>query len=157
MSIGKLIKHEKHMIWLSIISQFVSAYSVFSIIGFKVDIVSWEVTAVAEVVSAAFCWDWEFNRVKVGVTKIILIAVGWNAWQLILKKLAYHLRDLLRSTYIKAKWKLCSWLLFHVVSLLHGKVTMEFRHPDGRHVPVVLPRRSLLVMTGESRYLWSHG
>ena len=52
MSIGKLIKHEKHMICVSIISQFVSAYSVFSI-GFKVDIVSWEVTAVAEVVSAA--------------------------------------------------------------------------------------------------------
>ena len=34
---------------------------------------------------------------------------------------------------------------------------MEFRHPDGRHVSVILPRRSLLVMTGESRYLWSHG
>lgn len=34
---------------------------------------------------------------------------------------------------------------------------MEFRHPDGRHVSVVLPRRNLLIMTGESRYLWSHG
>ncbi|XP_022795895.1 alkylated DNA repair protein alkB homolog 8-like [Stylophora pistillata] len=45
-----------------------------------------------------------------------------------------------------------------IVSLsLGSQVTMEFRHPDGRHVPVVLPRRSLLVMTGESRYLWSHG
>jgi len=33
---------------------------------------------------------------------------------------------------------------------------MEFRHPDGHQVSVVLPRRSLLVMTGESRYLWSH-
>lgn len=48
-------------------------------------------------------------------------------------------------------------LLNHCLRLWHAQVTMEFRHPDGRHVPVVLPRRSLLVMTGESRYLWSHG
>ena len=34
---------------------------------------------------------------------------------------------------------------------------MEFRHPGGRKVPVFLQRRSLLVMTGESRYLWAHG
>lgn len=34
---------------------------------------------------------------------------------------------------------------------------MEFRHPDGRLVPVLLPGRSLLLMKGESRYLWSHG
>ncbi|XP_068702570.1 alkylated DNA repair protein alkB homolog 8-like [Montipora foliosa] len=40
---------------------------------------------------------------------------------------------------------------------LGSQVTMEFRHPDGRHLSMVLPRRSLLVMTGESRYLWSHG
>ncbi|KAL9971627.1 hypothetical protein ACROYT_G017818 [Oculina patagonica] len=45
-----------------------------------------------------------------------------------------------------------------IVSLsLGSQVTMEFRNPDGRHASVVLPRRSLLVMTGESRYLWSHG
>uniref|UniRef100_A0A7N8XTQ4 tRNA (carboxymethyluridine(34)-5-O)-methyltransferase n=1 Tax=Mastacembelus armatus TaxID=205130 RepID=A0A7N8XTQ4_9TELE len=40
---------------------------------------------------------------------------------------------------------------------LGSKVVMEFRHPDGRVVPVVLPGRSLLVMKGESRYLWTHG
>ncbi|XP_058489186.1 alkylated DNA repair protein alkB homolog 8 isoform X1 [Solea solea] len=40
---------------------------------------------------------------------------------------------------------------------LGAKTVMEFRHPDGRLVPVVLPRRSLLVMKGESRYLWTHG
>lgn len=34
---------------------------------------------------------------------------------------------------------------------------MDFRHPDGMKVPVFLSRRSLLIMTGESRYLWSHG
>lgn len=34
---------------------------------------------------------------------------------------------------------------------------MDFRHPDGEHLHVLLPRRSLLVMTGESRYVWSHG
>ena len=34
---------------------------------------------------------------------------------------------------------------------------MEFRHPDGRLIPVYLPPRSAMVMTGESRYVWSHG
>ncbi|XP_040903307.1 alkylated DNA repair protein alkB homolog 8 [Toxotes jaculatrix] len=40
---------------------------------------------------------------------------------------------------------------------LGSKTVMEFRHPDGRLVSVVLPGRSLLVMKGESRYLWTHG
>ncbi|XP_031564983.1 alkylated DNA repair protein alkB homolog 8-like [Actinia tenebrosa] len=45
-----------------------------------------------------------------------------------------------------------------IVSLsLGAKISMEFRHPDGHHVSVMLPRRSLLVMTQESRYLWTHG
>ncbi|XP_036940988.1 alkylated DNA repair protein alkB homolog 8 isoform X2 [Acanthopagrus latus] len=45
-----------------------------------------------------------------------------------------------------------------IMSLSLGAQTvMEFRHPDGRLVPVVLPGRSLLVMKGESRYLWTHG
>jgi alkylated DNA repair dioxygenase AlkB len=40
---------------------------------------------------------------------------------------------------------------------LGSQVVMDFRHPNGRKVAVFLPRRSLLVMTEESRYLWSHG
>ncbi|KAI1893935.1 hypothetical protein AGOR_G00128770 [Albula goreensis] len=40
---------------------------------------------------------------------------------------------------------------------LGAKTVMDFRHPEGRSVAVVLPRRSLLVMQGESRYLWTHG
>nr|XP_020495617.1 alkylated DNA repair protein alkB homolog 8 isoform X1 [Labrus bergylta] len=40
---------------------------------------------------------------------------------------------------------------------LGARTVMEFRHPDGHLVPVVLPPRSLLVMKGESRYLWTHG
>ncbi|KAM9853847.1 tRNA (carboxymethyluridine(34)-5-O)-methyltransferase alkbh8 [Aulostomus maculatus] len=40
---------------------------------------------------------------------------------------------------------------------LGAKTVMEFRHPDGRVVNVMLPGQSLLVMKGESRYLWSHG
>uniref|UniRef100_A0AAQ4SA32 CWF19 like cell cycle control factor 2 n=1 Tax=Gasterosteus aculeatus aculeatus TaxID=481459 RepID=A0AAQ4SA32_GASAC len=45
-----------------------------------------------------------------------------------------------------------------ILSLSLGAMTvMEFRHPDGRLVAVVLPGRSLLVMKGESRYLWTHG
>ncbi|XP_077578046.1 tRNA (carboxymethyluridine(34)-5-O)-methyltransferase alkbh8 isoform X2 [Stigmatopora nigra] len=40
---------------------------------------------------------------------------------------------------------------------LGAKTVMEFRHPDGRVVNVFLPGRSLLVMRGESRYLWTHG
>ena len=34
---------------------------------------------------------------------------------------------------------------------------MEFRHPDGRLLSVLLPPNSLLIMTGESRFVWSHG
>ncbi|KAK7097708.1 hypothetical protein V1264_004645 [Littorina saxatilis] len=45
-----------------------------------------------------------------------------------------------------------------IMSLSCGsQVIMDFRHPDGRHLSVLLPPRSLLVMTGESRYIWSHG
>ncbi|XP_056140011.1 alkylated DNA repair protein alkB homolog 8 isoform X2 [Lampris incognitus] len=40
---------------------------------------------------------------------------------------------------------------------LGAKTVMEFRHPDGRVAAVVLPGRSLLVMAGESRFLWTHG
>ncbi|KAG9283872.1 hypothetical protein AMEX_G2701 [Astyanax mexicanus] len=40
---------------------------------------------------------------------------------------------------------------------LGAKTVMDFRHPDGQAVAVVLPGRSLLVMKGESRYLWTHG
>ncbi|XP_029629565.1 alkylated DNA repair protein alkB homolog 8 isoform X1 [Salmo trutta] len=40
---------------------------------------------------------------------------------------------------------------------LGAKTVMDFRHPEGRSVAVVLPGRSLLVMKGESRYLWTHG
>uniref|UniRef100_A0A1B6MHZ2 tRNA (carboxymethyluridine(34)-5-O)-methyltransferase n=1 Tax=Graphocephala atropunctata TaxID=36148 RepID=A0A1B6MHZ2_9HEMI len=44
-----------------------------------------------------------------------------------------------------------------ILSLSLGSdVVMEFRR-GGRHVPVLLPRRSLLLMDGESRYAWSHG
>ena len=34
---------------------------------------------------------------------------------------------------------------------------MDFRHPDGRHLPVLLPARSAMIMTGEARYVWTHG
>jgi len=45
-----------------------------------------------------------------------------------------------------------------ILSLSLGSgVTMEFRGPKGEQVPVWLPPRSLLVMSGESRYCWSHG
>nr|XP_025040613.1 alkylated DNA repair protein alkB homolog 8 [Pelodiscus sinensis] len=45
-----------------------------------------------------------------------------------------------------------------IISLsLGAEVVMDFKHPDSRTVAVMLPRRSLLVMTGESRYLWTHG
>ncbi|XP_056416304.1 alkylated DNA repair protein alkB homolog 8 [Hyla sarda] len=40
---------------------------------------------------------------------------------------------------------------------LGSEIVMDFRHPDGTSVPVMVPRRSLLVMSGEARYLWTHG
>ena len=33
---------------------------------------------------------------------------------------------------------------------------MQFGHPYYQKIDALLPRRSLLVMTGESRYLWTH-
>lgn len=39
---------------------------------------------------------------------------------------------------------------------LVSEVVMEFRHPDGRLEGFLLPPRSLLVMTGASRYEWTH-
>ena len=36
------------------------------------------------------------------------------------------------------------------------QTVMEFTHPDGNTIPVLLPARSVLIMTGESRYVWSH-
>ncbi|KAM9080648.1 tRNA (carboxymethyluridine(34)-5-O)-methyltransferase ALKBH8 isoform 3-T3 [Megaptera novaeangliae] len=45
-----------------------------------------------------------------------------------------------------------------IVSLsLGAEIVMDFKHPGGVTVPIMLPCRSLLVMTGESRYLWTHG
>ncbi|OCT93216.1 alkylated DNA repair protein alkB homolog 8 isoform X1 [Xenopus laevis] len=40
---------------------------------------------------------------------------------------------------------------------LGAEIVMDFKHPDGSVVSVMLPRRSLLIMSGESRYLWTHG
>ncbi|XP_025955957.2 alkylated DNA repair protein alkB homolog 8 isoform X1 [Dromaius novaehollandiae] len=45
-----------------------------------------------------------------------------------------------------------------IISLsLGAEIVMDFKHPDGHTVAVMLPRCSLLVMAGESRYLWTHG
>lgn len=46
-----------------------------------------------------------------------------------------------------------------IVSLsLGSSVVMEFRQPDtAQHVSVLLPRRSLLIMSGASRLGWTHG
>lgn len=52
-----------------------------------------------------------------------------------------------------------------IVSLsLASDIVMEFRKPsptNGKdymdHVSLTLPRRSLLIMSGESRYGWKHG
>lgn len=40
---------------------------------------------------------------------------------------------------------------------LGSSVIMDFRHDDGRHYSVLLPRRSLTIMSGECRYNWTHG
>ncbi|XP_074938382.1 tRNA (carboxymethyluridine(34)-5-O)-methyltransferase ALKBH8 isoform X4 [Phalacrocorax aristotelis] len=45
-----------------------------------------------------------------------------------------------------------------IISLsLGAQIVMDFKHPDGHTVAIMLPRCSLLVMAGESRYLWTHG
>jgi len=45
-----------------------------------------------------------------------------------------------------------------ILSLSLGSSTvMQFKGPQANHVPVHLPARSLLVMGGEARYIWTHG
>lgn len=45
-----------------------------------------------------------------------------------------------------------------IISLSLGSdIVMEFRNAAGRHVNCLLHRRSLLVMSAESRYAWTHG
>lgn len=46
-----------------------------------------------------------------------------------------------------------------IVSLsLGSSIVMEFKQPDtSKHVSVFVPRRSLLIMSGESRLAWTHG
>ncbi|XP_077197691.1 tRNA (carboxymethyluridine(34)-5-O)-methyltransferase ALKBH8 isoform X2 [Paroedura picta] len=45
-----------------------------------------------------------------------------------------------------------------IISLsLGSEIVMDFKHPDGQAAAAMLPQRSLLVMSGESRYLWTHG
>eukprot|EP01130_Rhizamoeba_saxonica_P014080 TRINITY_DN6099_c0_g1_i2.p1 TRINITY_DN6099_c0_g1~~TRINITY_DN6099_c0_g1_i2.p1 ORF type:complete len:477 (+),score=80.74 TRINITY_DN6099_c0_g1_i2:529-1959(+) len=42
------------------------------------------------------------------------------------------------------------------LSLQNG-ITMDLKHNDGRKREIYLKPRSLLILTGESRYVWSHG
>ncbi|KAG7398329.1 Alkylated DNA repair protein alkB 8 [Phytophthora boehmeriae] len=59
--------------------------------------------------------------------------------------IAYHLDTHSAFTTTIATLSICS------------EVVMDFRHPDGvRHEGVLLPARSLAVMSGESRYKWEH-
>lgn len=45
-----------------------------------------------------------------------------------------------------------------IISLsLNASIVMEFKNTNGNHRSLLLPRRSLLIMSGESRYGWSHG
>lgn len=45
-----------------------------------------------------------------------------------------------------------------IVSLsLGSSINMDFKSIDGKHCSKLLPARSLLIMSGESRYGWSHG
>lgn len=46
-----------------------------------------------------------------------------------------------------------------IISLsLSASTVMEFKHPiNGKHCSVLIPRRSLLIMSGECRYGWTHG
>ena len=61
--------------------------SMFSI-GFEEDVGSWEVDVTCRgKLSAAFFWDWDFNRVKVGAAIISQIVVVWDGLRRILKTL----------------------------------------------------------------------
>ncbi|CAH0385937.1 unnamed protein product [Bemisia tabaci] len=40
---------------------------------------------------------------------------------------------------------------------LNASIVMEWRNSERQHFSVLLPRRSLLIMSSESRYAWTHG
>lgn len=45
-----------------------------------------------------------------------------------------------------------------IISLsLSASIVMEFKNQNGDHRSLLLPRRSLLIMSGEGRYGWMHG
>ncbi|XP_053600515.1 alkylated DNA repair protein alkB homolog 8 [Plodia interpunctella] len=45
-----------------------------------------------------------------------------------------------------------------ILSLSLGSdVVMDWKHHSGKHVPIVVKRRSMIVMKGEARYDWQHG
>ncbi|XP_050679893.1 alkylated DNA repair protein alkB homolog 8 isoform X1 [Leptidea sinapis] len=45
-----------------------------------------------------------------------------------------------------------------IISLSLGStIVMDWRHHSGSYIPIVVPRRSMLIMQGEARYDWQHG
>nr|XP_037286795.1 LOW QUALITY PROTEIN: alkylated DNA repair protein alkB homolog 8-like [Rhipicephalus microplus] len=44
-----------------------------------------------------------------------------------------------------------------VLLSLGSPIVMNFRHSDGRQAAQVLPPRSALILSGDSRYVWTHG
>ncbi|XP_041973231.1 alkylated DNA repair protein alkB homolog 8 [Aricia agestis] len=47
---------------------------------------------------------------------------------------------------------------YTILSLsLGSQVVMDWKRHSGEYIPVVVPARSLLIMTGEARYDWQHG
>lgn len=43
-----------------------------------------------------------------------------------------------------------------IIISLGSQTVMEFKDPNGRKLPVLLPQRSLAILQKESRYFWSH-
>ena len=39
---------------------------------------------------------------------------------------------------------------------LESDIVMEFRHPKGLICPIPLPKRSIIILKGESRYIWRY-
>lgn len=97
-----------------------------------------------------------FHKIRLAATEICSITVFIFVFTLLINKIVFLLLKFLALTQHKYLYDM-TYFQFLIRLLIFFQTVMEFRHPDGRLVPVVLPPRSLLLMKGESRYLWTHG
>lgn len=88
----------------------------------------------------------------------------WDRLETLKQLVSHFIPDQLTVNYYKPGQGIPSHVDTHsafedpLVSVsLCSPIVMEFKHDDGRYSSVLLPQRSLAIISGESRYNWTHG